>query len=748
MSEISGYYLPRFFDWVINTTIMASILVGLILAVKSLLKNRLTPRWHYLLWMILIVRLLLPWAPGSSYSIYSILSIGHESPISVQYKPVHSINNEHNQEPTDLPDIMAPKQSNQGLSSMPHTNKDTNPRSNNTEMVRNEKQQVQRNKPISLHTIALVIWLTGILVISLISYRENRRLYSLIKKQPLITDKRIVEIFENCKKTMSIRKKIPLLSFDKISSPTVLGFLRPRVLLSKQLINQLTDSQLRHIFYHELAHVKRRDVAFNWLMYCLLILNWFNPILWLAYFCMREDQELACDAYALTYMDEDEKIPYGLTIINLLEHYSNFYQFPSLANLSKNKGTLKRRIFMIKTFQKKSYRWSALGFITVLAISSLTLLNAHADGSNGKQIKQTTEKVSKKEDHKGKTVYIPPKQKENFKDMTKEEILTKMLNTVDYFKTAKGKFKIHYGNSESSDSYSINDYELSLKNNYNSGGYSKIAEVVNGKEIVRYSYYRDGKMWDLTPESATYNEAEYLTGEKQETLKPDEAFTKDSEGNNVTYYRERPFITGGSESLFPYEIASNYTRDLNTWEIEKQNEELLGHNTLVIKGKINKIVNKSFRFWVDKDTGILVKYETYDAAGKVNDYSYPAKLEINVPIDSNDFVPKSLDGYKKLDRSAIEKGPIFETGNIDSQIPKELKTQWDEAKKKPNETTIFHQNDKWYISVKRGYLADYIEVNGREGTLFLAKTSPQKSQFIFHALAKGYKVDSLKIIYE
>ncbi|WML52212.1 M56 family metallopeptidase [Neobacillus sp. PS3-12] len=747
MSEIFGYYLPRFFNWVINTTIMASILVVLILAVKILLRNRLTPRWHYLLWMILIVRLLLPWAPGSSYSIYSILSNGHVNTISVQYKPDNSINNKLNQEPTNIPDNLASKQDQKEISNIPHTIKETNPNTINSEVVRNKKQpnqQNKHNKPISLNTIALYIWLTGILVISFISYRENRRLYSLIKKQPMITDKRIVEMFENCKKAMSIRKMITILSFDKLSSPTVLGFLRPRVLLSKQLINQLTDSQLRHIFYHELAHVKRKDVAFNWLMYCLLILNWFNPILWLAYFCMREDQELACDAYALSYLDDEEKIPYGLTIINLLEHYSNFYQVPSLANLSRNKGTLKRRIFMIKTFQKKSYRWSALGFITVLAVSSLTLLNAHADGSNGKQIKQTTEKVSKNENKKEQTVYIPPIQKESFKVMTKEEVLTKMLNTVDYFKTAKGEFKIHYGNIDGPISYSIIDYELSLKNNYNAGGYSKTTGVVNGKETLRYNYYRDGEMWDLNPETATYTEAGYLTGEKQGTLKIQDAFPQ----TDVTNYRERPPIGQAMSSLFPYEIASNYTRNLDTWEIEKQNEELLGHNMLVIKGKINKIVNKSFRFWVDKDTGILVKYETYDASGKVNDYLYPTKLEINVPIDRNDFVPKSLDAYKKFDKSLIKKGPILETGNIDNEIPKELKTQWDEAKKKPNETTILNQNDIWYISVKRGYLADYIEVNGKEGTLFLAKTSRQKSQFIFHALAKGYKVDTLKIKYE
>ncbi|ABS21167.1 beta-lactamase regulatory protein 1; methicillin resistance protein [Bacillus cytotoxicus NVH 391-98] len=53
-------YLSRFFDWIIETSLMASILVGIILCVKIVLKDRLTLRWQYVLWMIVVVRLLLP----------------------------------------------------------------------------------------------------------------------------------------------------------------------------------------------------------------------------------------------------------------------------------------------------------------------------------------------------------------------------------------------------------------------------------------------------------------------------------------------------------------------------------------------------------------------------------------------------------------------------------------------------------------------------------------------------------------
>lgn len=731
-------YLPFLFEWVIETSVMASVLVGLILCVKVVLRNNLTPRWHYLLWMILIVRLLLPWSPGSSYSIYSLLSYGYKTTTFVQNQPVASSKNEHVHELKGMSNSKVLIKETSALDDPLQTTEESR-----EESIHNGKQ---KDSPLSFYTIASYIWLTGVIILGLTTYIMNRRFHRYIKQQPIITEERAVGLFNKCKRTMSIQKEIPLLLAGKTVSPTVFGFLRPKVLLSRVHITQLDEQQLQHIFYHELAHIKRRDVGVNWLMHSLLLLNWFNPILWYAYSCMREDQEIACDTLALTFMEEEEQIAYGHTIITLLEHYSSYYPVPGMANLGRNKKSLKRRIFMIKTFQKKSYRWSALGVSTVIAVSVFSLLNAHADGTNEQQKAQTAGKA-KTTDTKEETVYTPPKQQENFKDMTKEEILTKMLNTVDNFETAKGEFRIHYANSMSE---ALVNYELSL--NHKAGGYSKATYVENGKEKATYHYYRDSKMWDLDEGAGTYREETYFQQPRsKQTLTIKNAFSVDSQGDNVTDYRERPPVVGVGEALFPYEIASNYTRDLNRWEIEKQNEELLGHNTLVIKGILNdyakrKHKSSTFRFWVDKDTGILMKYETYDSTGKVANYLYSTKLEINVPIDSKKFNP-DLTGYKKEERFRNDQ-PRMTTGNIDDLIPEALKAQWAEAEKKPNETTILQYEGNWYIHAKKGYLVDNIEVNGQEGTLLLAKASPQKSQFIFHALAEGYKVETLKVVYE
>ncbi|CAH2717344.1 hypothetical protein BACCIP111895_04536 [Neobacillus rhizosphaerae] len=377
--------------------------------------------------------------------------------------------------------------------------------------------------------------------------------------------------------------------------------------------------------------------------------------------------------------------------------------------------------------------------ITYFVGTQLNLLNG-PETKQANEPKQITQNSLNKPSNE-KTVYIPPKQEENYDEMSKEEILTKMINTVDYFETAKGEYKIHYSFSPG---YQVVEYAISLK--HEPGGYGKT--TLDTGEISSQEFYKDGTLWFLNESSKTYMESQVMEGNRKRgtTLTLDQAFSIASDGNPQTNYRERPTFSTANETLFPYEIASNYTRDLSKWEIEKQNEELLGHNTLVIKGTKNHRDFQSFRFWVDKDTGILVKYETYNSTGDVVDYLHPTKLEINVPIDSERFTP-NLEGYKNRDLLSQEE-PHMRTGNIDDLIPEELKGQWEEAKKKPNETMVFEFNGNWYIYVKKGYLVNYIEANGKEGTLYLAKTSAQKSQHNFHALAEGYKVETLNIVYE
>lgn len=259
------------------------------------------------------------------------------------------------------------------------------------------------------------------------------------------------------------------------------------------------------------------------------------------------------------------------------------------------------------------------------------------------------------------TLYHPPIQEEFYGDMTKEDVVSKLLNSIDYFHSAVGKFEEHKISQDGSTRTLGVTYKVSTKKKV--GGYEKIIALDDNttgiKNDTQEYFYNNRKSW--LKYTTLYGQKVYTVSEtkqksKRDVVTPEQAFSIDLKYPPISYnkLRERPSFGSSSMSLFAYEKAASYLRNMEHWEIEKQNEALLGHNTIVLAGKMDETVTNSenlkgtteaFRFWVDKDTGILVKSETYDQNGELTSYVHPERLEVNVSIDPQEFIP-DLEGYQ------------------------------------------------------------------------------------------------------
>jgi len=324
-------YLVNLFDWICSVSVMAVVLVILIILFQRMLRHRLKPRWQYLMWLLVIVRLALPWGPESEFSIYNWIgypgSVSSDSPMNAE-------------EAASRTDTSEPPSS-----------------------------------PV-YRQIGVMIWLLGVGLFGMYTVQVNRRFARRMRQGTIpVTDVRVLEIFRQCKQRMSVHQAIALVESRHVGTPTLYGFIRPQLIMPQQLTDTLTDDQLRHVFLHELAHSKRNDIRVNGIMHALLILHWFNPVLWYAYRRMREDQEIASDALALSFLAPDERQNYGYTLIQLLESLSQPVRVAGNVHLMGNKTQLQRRIIMIKNFKSNSYRWSFLGIATVVFISGCTLTN-------------------------------------------------------------------------------------------------------------------------------------------------------------------------------------------------------------------------------------------------------------------------------------------------------------------------------------------------------------------------------------
>ncbi|WP_235550506.1 M56 family metallopeptidase [Paenibacillus sp. Soil750] len=330
MSEL----LIGFFEWILSVSIMATITVVFIMLIQRILHKRIKPRWHYLMWLLVLVRLLLPWHLESNLSIYNWLSY-------------------------------------------PDTIYEINPAN---EIGTHEELAIGDSLSNILYKYAMYVWVLGIVLFAIYTFVINRKFALKIRKETRpITDIGILQLFTQSRQLMSIHKPVTLVVSDKLSMPTLFGFRNPCLVIPQSVINSLNHEQLRHVFLHELAHCKRNDIGVNWLMQFLLIIHWFNPVLWYAHQRMREDQEIASDALALSYIEPARREEYGYTLIQLLESYVRPISVPGNVHLSGNKSQLKRRIMMIKQFQFNSYRWSFLGLAAILIISGCSLTNASVD---------------------------------------------------------------------------------------------------------------------------------------------------------------------------------------------------------------------------------------------------------------------------------------------------------------------------------------------------------------------------------
>ncbi|MGD8501640.1 MAG: M56 family metallopeptidase, partial [Phycisphaerales bacterium] len=367
--ESLNMQLQPFFEWLVRTTLQASLLICLILLLQTVLRGRLGVRWHYCLWLLLLVRMALPWTPQSRASLFNLIP---------QRVP---------QRQTEYAQQDTVEQS--AGSDVASAGTGESPPASTTSVAQDSRETVtvipQRSKEakgqlksalFGLAGTLPLVWLAGALALAVYVCASNFNLLRIVKRRRPLTDQKILDLLEDCKSQMGIRIILGVVTTDKVKSPALFGFVRPRLLLPEGMIEALDREELRYVFLHELAHLKRHDIYIGWLMSLLQVLHWFNPLVWLAFYRMRADRELACDALVLARTRSDESKSYGRIIVSLLERFSRSQPLPAMAGILETKAQLKRRITMITKFKKNSYQWSPLAVILIIILACVSLPDA------------------------------------------------------------------------------------------------------------------------------------------------------------------------------------------------------------------------------------------------------------------------------------------------------------------------------------------------------------------------------------
>ena len=149
---------------------------------------------------------------------------------------------------------------------------------------------------------------------------------------------------------------------EAVTTPAVTGLFRPRLLLPHE---RYDVQELRYILRHELCHLKRRDMLFKLVLLAANAMHWFNPIVYLMLRQADEDIELACDSAATDDLERAERAAYSRTLLAAVQ--SNVRALPATTCFGGTVERLKRRITNVLGAQKKR------GLGVVALVLALTL---------------------------------------------------------------------------------------------------------------------------------------------------------------------------------------------------------------------------------------------------------------------------------------------------------------------------------------------------------------------------------------
>lgn len=376
--------LSDIFLWIFYSSVGASAVALLVLLIKKLFKHRLSARIHYALWLIVVIRLLIPVFPTSSISIFTLFAVGTDSAQEFLWFNLNQENGLTKQANGSY------QQGEQQLDStfLVNNQGDTSITTVHDEGIRTNQIATSMETSDSKHALWIkvvsIVWLLGFIAMLYQLFRFACNMKQKNRFLTKVTEPNMLFIMDQCRKRFGISKPIPIYTGDVAKSPYITDQLRPWVYCPREVFISMSDSQLTHIFSHELAHYKRRDILWNTLGMIALTIHWMNPLVWICMKQMRADMELACDAYVLEVIGEEETEAYGMTIIDFLKRFAVKREHPYLLYFTKsNKVSLiERRIRMISLFKKGSYKLSAVAVICGIVISAVTLTNASGSAAD------------------------------------------------------------------------------------------------------------------------------------------------------------------------------------------------------------------------------------------------------------------------------------------------------------------------------------------------------------------------------
>ena len=192
----------------------------------------------------------------------------------------------------------------------------------------------------------------------------------------------IISIF-NLKKKLctSIKYEKNIWQSDMITSPFVFGFIKPKIYIPFNMEN----NEFQYIILHEREHIRHGDQLWKLLSYLIVLINWYNPLIWIAYKKFADDLEIACDERVTHSMSISERKHYANTLLN----YTVNKTLVLGDQLYFGRENIRERIKNIIDYKKPTKIVVLISLIVLMIISIGLLTNPESSNRNILDLLQT-----------------------------------------------------------------------------------------------------------------------------------------------------------------------------------------------------------------------------------------------------------------------------------------------------------------------------------------------------------------------
>ena len=286
-------------DALVQVALYSAAITAGILLFRFILKNRISSKLQYLMWWLLILRLLMPVTPdiGLHFNLQDmLLKQAHQAELPTP-APVLDV------APASVPSTQPSYES---VTPAVQPDTDVAP-----------SQHVNPAKSTDWYSIVFVVWLLGAIGflgwLIFVKLRYYESLQHLMAGGP----REVYELYDRCCKELGV-KPLPLWIVNKSMSPGIAFFGEPVLLVPLSLCND--ESRLRFALLHELTHKKRGDHYMTLLLNILRAVYWFDPVVHFAFSELRSDMESACDSDVLAYIGHEQKRGYLTVILDMFSY--------------------------------------------------------------------------------------------------------------------------------------------------------------------------------------------------------------------------------------------------------------------------------------------------------------------------------------------------------------------------------------------------------------------------------------------